>query len=109
MDRYIYDTVINDLAVHLNYSEKEITDTILRSLFVLPVPIRTFLIDIPEEIAFARKNDIPHIDYLKERRPIYLTLKHLPNVVFLNGENSLETLEKEILTELSTIFRVRLI
>jgi thymidylate kinase len=109
MDRYIYDTIINDLAVHLNYSEKEILDAIMRSFFMLPVPLRTFLIDIPEEIAFARKNDIPHIDYLRERRPIYLALKHLPNFVFLNGEKSPETLEKEILTELSTLLGAKII
>lgn len=108
VDRYIYDTIINDLAVHLNYSEKEITNAILRCLSVLPIPTRTFLIDISEEIAFARKNDIPHIDYLKERRPIYLTLKYIPNVVFLNGEKPLENLEEEILTELSIIFGVKL-
>ena len=54
-DRYVYDTVISDLAVHLNYSPAQADRAIQRGLRFVPRPALTVLIDVPEEVAFARK------------------------------------------------------
>lgn len=91
LDRYIYDTIISDLAVHLNYSSAYTEEAIQRGLSILPRPDVVFLIDLPEEIAYARKDDIPHIDYLKERRAFYQMLEAWPEVVLIKGESPLET------------------
>jgi len=92
LDRYIYDTVISDLTVHLNYSPAQTERAIERGLRLLPTPMLTVLIDLPEQVAFSRKTDVPHIDYLRERRGWYLRLVIRPEVERLDGAGSPESL-----------------
>lgn len=92
LDRYIYDTVICDLAIHLNYSIPETLNAITWGSRFLPKPSKTYLIDLPEELAFQRKDDIPHIDFLKELRRYYKNLLSFPEVEIINGEASIEDL-----------------
>jgi dTMP kinase len=89
IDRYAYDTVISDLSVHLNLSGRQTLQIIKKAFHFLPVPAITFLMDLPEETAFSRKNDIPHIEYLRERRNLFQLLKDRPEVIELDGENPL--------------------
>jgi dTMP kinase len=100
-DRYLYDTVISDLAVHLNYSAQQTDRAIRWGLRFLPKPARTFLIDLPEELAFARKDDVPHIDYLRERRGWYLRLKQRPETSLLDGRATPDHLGHTLLHELA--------
>jgi thymidylate kinase len=86
VDRYIYDTVINELAVHLSYTPQQAERAIDQAFRVFPKPRLTFLVDLPEEVAFARKTDIPHLDYLAERRRYYRLLEKRPEIERLNGE-----------------------
>ena len=90
-DRYIYDTVISDLTAHLDYSPGQTERAIERGLKLLPTPLLTILVDIPEEIAISRKTDVPHIDYLKERRGSYLALDTRPEVERIDGTNPPES------------------
>jgi len=95
-DRYVYDTVITDLAVDMGYSQQKI-DKILKRLFIfLPKPDFSFLIDVPEEIAFSRKRDVPSIKYLKDRRNIYLNVGAKHKMIILDGSKSLIELQFEI-------------
>ena len=63
-DRYVYDTVINDIPL-----ESEDIDTIekwINRIFnFAPKPDIVFLIDVPEEISMMRKKDIPSIEYIR--------------------------------------------
>lgn len=95
-DRYIYDTVITDLSVDMNYSKDKIIDLLNNLLYFLPKPDIIFLIDISEEIAYKRKNDIPSIEYLRERRDIYLDVGKEEGMVILDGSKKLEELQCEI-------------
>lgn len=101
-DRYIYDTVISDLTVHLNYSSEKTFDAIERGLKCLPKPIMTILIDVPEGVAFARKDDVPHIDYLRERRSWYLLLANRPEVKYIDGQHAPDLLVQELLREINS-------
>ena len=85
VDRYIYDTVINDLSAHLGYTLDQTMRAIERGPRLLPRPELLILIDLPEEVAFARKDDIPHIDYLRARRGLYLSLEDRSEVTTLDG------------------------
>lgn len=102
-DRYIYDTVITDLSVDMSYSKGKVISVLNTLLRFLPVPNITFLIDIPEEIAYQRKNDTPSIDYLTERRNIYLNIGKEHGMMILDGTKSLEELkdliQKRVLEE----------
>ena len=92
-DRYIYDTVITDLSVDMNYS-KDKTMCLLDATFRFsPKPDITFLIDVPEEIAYQRKNDTPSMGYLKERREIYLEVGKEYEMVILDGYRNLSDLK----------------
>ena len=92
LDRYIYDTVISDLSVHLGYSPQDTLGAIERGLKLLPRPALTILIDLPEEVAFERKDDVPHLDYLRQRRKTYLLLENSPGVTRLDGSQAADSL-----------------
>lgn len=95
-DRYVYDTLITDLAVDFNYSDRKIGQMLDTFFHLFPRPMLTFLLDVPEEIAYQRKNDIPSIEYLKERRKIYLEAAEEHGMVILDGGKKLEELQREV-------------
>lgn len=102
-DRYVYDTIV-DLTVYSHYTNAK-TKNILKNLFyLLPKPNLIFLIDLPEEVAFQRKEDTPSIEYLRERRDIYLHIGKEHGMVILDGSKELNELEglirKEVFGEL---------
>jgi thymidylate kinase len=101
LDRYVYDTVISDLTVHLNYTAQETDKAIKRGLWFVPTPVLTALIDLPEEVAFSRKDDVPHIEYLQERRSWYLRLEARPEVQKFDGTNAASLVLQNISSEVN--------
>lgn len=95
-DRYVYDTVITDLSVDMNYSTDRVISLLDNLLRFFPEPDIAFLIDVPEEIAYQRKDDISSIEYLKERREIYLEVGKVYGIIILDGSKKLEELQEEI-------------
>jgi len=91
-DRYIYDTALG-LSVDLDQSKERLVNEVRRLLKMFPKPDLVFLIDIAEETAFARKNDVYSIDYLKLRRQRYLAMSREFKMECLNGDNAIDTLE----------------
>jgi len=71
-------------------------DTILERYFLfLPKPTVTFLIDVDENVAHSRKNDIPNIKYLKDRRNLYLNVAERYNMNILNGNKEINEVFSE--------------
>lgn len=103
-DRYLFDTVIGDLAVHLNYDSDQIRRSLHSSFRLLPRPDQAFLIDLPEEIAIQRKNDVPHLDYLRERRALYLRLGELYPMFKLDGQEKPQKLIGQIVQRIGPLF-----
>lgn len=99
-DRYVYDTIVTDLSVDFNYSEEDVKNSLDKILSLFPTPGITFLVDLPEEIAYKRKTDIPSIEYLRERRKMYLYLGKECNMLVLDGTKKLEELQCEIEKEI---------
>lgn len=100
-DRYLYDTVINDIGVDSNMSLFEIMEIYNRYENYLPPPLVTFLIQIPEETAMQRKTDIPSINYIRIRNDLYSEFSKNKEVILLDGTLPLEDLKRNILTILS--------
>ena len=98
-DRYIYDTLITDIAVDRGYSEDDIFNLIERCLSILPTPDIVFLIDLPEEVAYKRKSDIPAIGYLRDRRRNYLSAANRYKMIRIDGTGKIEDIEREIFNE----------
>jgi len=92
-DRYVYDTVITDLSVDMNYSKDKVMKLLNNLLHFFPEPDIIFLIDVPEEVAYHRKSDVPSIRYLKERRGMYLELGKEYGMMILDGTKNLEELK----------------
>jgi len=53
--------------------------------------------DVAESTAYSRKHDIPSINYLKERRKIYLALAKALNIPVVNGEMGIADVHINIL------------
>ena len=94
-DRYIYDTIIY-MGLNFDYGVDRICRDLDIWFRVFPKPDITFLIDIDEHIALSRKADVPSIDYLKERRGVYLGLASKLGFTVLDGSKSIDELCKYI-------------
>lgn len=95
-DRYVYDTIATDLAIDFEYSGEKIKQTLNRFFRLFPKPDLIFLVDVTEEIAYQRKNDIPSIDYLRERREVYLKMSKECEMIILDGSKDIAELQSEV-------------
>ena len=94
-DRYLYDTMIN-ISMNTNYDAIKI-DRLLTMWFKLfPKPDLTILLDLDEDVAWNRKNDIPSKYYLKERRELYLSLAKLKHFKVVDSNQSLQIVYSQI-------------
>jgi dTMP kinase len=95
-DRYLYDTVFTDICIDLNYSKDDARHLLNKCFRVFLKPDITFFIDVPENIAFNRKDDIPSIDYLIERKKFYKNLAEEYKFIIIEGDNSIERIMNNI-------------
>lgn len=94
-DRYVYDVAVS-LSILLDYNFQQTEKLINTYLKYVPTPDAVFLIDVPEEVAFERKNDVPSLSYLKERRVIYSELGQHYQMFYLDGTMDVEKLIQEV-------------
>lgn len=94
-DRYVYDMAVG-LAAETGYSYEKMMGILTKLLHFLPKPNLVFLLDLPEEIAYQRKDDIPAVNYLNLRRQLYLRLANHNEMVILDGCGKLSELETVI-------------
>ncbi len=105
-DRYIYDTVINDLAIDMDYSEKEARKILERYSSVFPRPDLVFLIDVPVEIALQRKGDVPSLSYLERRSKLYQSIQREYGMISLDGCKTAGELESLVFDALAGVRKV---
>lgn len=90
-DRYIYDTVITDIAVDMNFSKVQVLSLLNKCFLLIPKPDMTFLVDVNENVAYSRKDDVPDERYLNDRRYFYLQVaRYYNNMTIINGNNKPE-------------------
>jgi len=90
VDRYYLDIVVN-ISQTLGLDEAGMLVLARQASRFFLRPAVTVFIDVSEETAMRRKDDVPDIAYLKERRGRYLALEHLSGFVRLDGEQPLQT------------------
>ncbi len=105
-DRYLYDTVA-DLAVESNYSAEQVKKAMHRYLNLFPRPDLIFFIDLPEEIAYQRKSDVPSIDYLSRRRQAYLYMSKEQEMTLLDGTRNPGELEDTVQSRVKELIKTR--
>jgi thymidylate kinase len=99
IDRYIFDTVLN-ASLTANWTP-ETTYRILGTLLkLLPRPDVVFLIDLPAKIAFERKKDIQAVEYLQERRYLYLVIAEKFGFIKLDGQDKSQAVLAQALQSL---------
>lgn len=96
-DRYIYD-LVTSVGVILDYPMDKTQALLHRCLAFVPKPHLTFLVDLPETLAFQRKDDIVSLDFLSVRRNIYLEMARQEGMTILDGSRDKEELEQLVAT-----------
>ncbi len=91
VDRYIGD-IITTISLAANLNTKEFYLLIKLMHLIFPKPTIALFIDVKEEIAYQRKNDIQSIEYLRERKEKYYLLKDFYNYKILDGHQTKEQL-----------------
>ncbi len=94
-DRYFYDVIIN-YSFNYNYTFEKIDETIKSYLRFFPKPDLLFFIEVPEDVAFKRKDDTPTLEYLKDRKAIYRELSKKYSIPMLDGTTNLDNLLNKI-------------
>lgn len=102
-DRYFYDTLLTDIAIDMDYSDKQLENKLRKYRWFFPAPKLLFIIDLPADMAFQRKNDVSCPDYLVDRRPLYLNLAKYFKVAIIDGSKDLSEVQAEIQTRLSQV------
>lgn len=102
-DRYIYDTLVTNLAVDFGYSEAKMERTLKRFFRFLPRPGLAFLVDVPAETAFGRKKDTPSVEYVRQRRTAYLRLAEFCGMTIIDASQGLIQVEADVQAKVSEV------
>lgn len=103
-DRYIYDPILY-ITEEFNYSYKYEEQLIKLFSNLLPRPNLVFLIEVPAEVSYSRKNDIVSLADAEKMLNAYhrlytiLCKMDIEKIVTINNTDSLETVMKVILNE----------
>lgn len=100
VDRYVFDTAAN-LAVNLGFGTEEYMQLVNKLLKFCPMPDIIYYIDVPEEVALKRKNDIPDINYLKLRKRCYDELAKVYKIIILNNTGDIEGMKNKLTSSIS--------
>ena len=96
-DRMFYDSVI-DQAINLGSNRDWLLDNLdspwMKIIF--PEPDLVMYIDCPGEIAFARKDDAPDVEYLTDRRALYKQLAEKYGWIGIDGTNSVDDIAAQV-------------
>lgn len=84
-DRFYLDLFV-DQGINFGYSPAEIHQEIRKFGFLFPKLDCYIYIRVSPETCYARKNDIPNMDYLNKRYSIYEYLSKKVDWVVVNGE-----------------------
>jgi len=87
IDRYIFDIAVN-LSLTTNNELDYAGKLIYFFLKFAPRPDIIIFIDLPEAVAFSRKDDIQDIEYLRERSERYRMLAGAYHFQFIDGTKS---------------------
>lgn len=92
-DRYIYD-LTTSIGVLLDYTADRTLALLDRCLGLLPRPDLVFLIDLPEALAYQRKDDVVSLNFLSVRRDIYLQMAEEHGMTILDGTSDPQELQQ---------------
>ena len=95
LDRFYLDTVVNQGVLQNNDVDGMLRDARLLERFLPKAELLLFL-DVSEETAFKRKNDIQSVRYLRERKERYLQLAPHYRFVGVDANRSADAVYGEL-------------
>jgi thymidylate kinase len=96
LDRYVYDT-LTDIDSAFGSGGRE-TEKLLNSrLFRLfPKPDIVVFLEVPPEVCMTRKDDIPSLEYLESRHPVYRIIAERVGARTVDATKSVEEVQADI-------------
>jgi thymidylate kinase len=102
-DRYLFKSVVN-LAVLLDLKLTDLPDLIRHpALKLVPWPTAYFLLDIPADVAAARKHDLPSPEYVERRVPYYRALAAYTSMPVVDATQSPDEVAEAIWETVSQV------
>lgn len=106
-DRYIYRSVIN-LAVLLDLGVAELPRLLRHpALRLVPRPTCYFLLDVPAELGYRRKIDLPSAEYVERRVPLYRALAALTGMAVIDAAQDPDSVEEQIWSQVQAVLQDR--
>ena len=103
-DRYIYDRAI-DLAMVLGKDMEWSMNLVRKLTRIVPIPEYVFFLNLPDELAFSRKGDIPSVEYISERRKYYERMAFEFNFRNVSVDRNIEDVTKDIVEAITNMPR----
>jgi thymidylate kinase len=95
-DRYLYKSVVN-LAVLLDLPLIALPGLLGHpALRLVPRPTLYFLLDVPADVGYARKHDLPSREYVERRVPIYRALAAYARMPVVDATKSPDAIADDI-------------
>lgn len=94
-DRYYLDLFI-DQGINFGYTPQQVYNEIVKYKKLFPEMDKVIYINVSPEVCFARKDDIPSMDYLDKRFEIYKYIGQKENWTIIDGEQKLEKVYSDI-------------
>lgn len=85
LDRCFYDVAVN-LAIALNWNEKELLEFVYRYHGDYQFPDQFYIFLVRPEVSMKRKDDIPDLEYIRERLVFYRELSEAFGFKIVDGE-----------------------
>jgi len=104
-DRYFYDTLV-DLSLDLTYPYDKTIKILNWFVKLIPRPDALFIFELPPEIAFARKDDIPSLSYIEDRQILYRKLARDLDAIVIDGGKHRDDISVELQSYIDGIARV---
>lgn len=97
-DRYFYDTLLTDLCGDVVRTPEEAVSKYRRFYsHLVPEPDHEFYVEIEPEVSMERKDDVPAIEYLEERKAFYDRFAEAFDLTRLDGTDPPEHLVAAVL------------
>jgi thymidylate kinase len=101
-DRYVHDLVAS-IGVLLDYPMDRTLALLRRCLVLLPTPHHIYLLDLPESLAYQRKDDIVSLDFLRTRREVYLEMARRNDIAVVDASSSKEYVQQLLVSRVMSV------
>lgn len=101
-DRYVHDIVVTTALV-LDYSDGRLLRLLAGLQRLVPRPDLVLLADVPEKVAYARKDDVPSVAFLGERRRRYRLVAEAYGLPVLDARQPSDVLCAKVVAELESL------